>query len=158
MAGPISHRTYLSYIDKSREYYEAHGYEQPYRWAQFGDVPMTRLAKPLAECRVGMVTTAAVDPDDLLQPFVAPASPTPTSLATKHLHWHQAITNTEDLGSFLPIDHLNDLAESGRIGSTSERFYGTPTLYSQRRTMKNAAMVEQWCREDDVDVVLITPL
>lgn len=158
MANSISHRRYLSYIDKSREYYEAHGYDQPYRWAQFADVPMTPLAKPLSESRVGLVTTAAVDPSDLLHPFVASTEPAPTSLVTKHLHWHQAITNTDDLGSFLPIDHLTDAAAGGRIGSTSARFYGTPTLYSHRRTLKNAAMVEQWCREDEVDLLILTPL
>jgi len=158
MANSISHRTHLSYIDKSRDYYEAHGYEQPYKWAHFSDVPLTPLPKPLSECRVGLVTTAAIDPSDLLSPFAAPAAPAPTDLATKHLHWHQAVTNTDDLGSFLPIDHLNEHAANGRIGSTSDRFYGTPTLYSQRRTMKNAALVEQWCREDDVDLAVITPL
>ena len=51
MAQGISHRRYVSYIDKSREYYGASGYEQPYRWAHYEDVPFARLTKPLAQSR-----------------------------------------------------------------------------------------------------------
>jgi hypothetical protein len=38
MAQGISHRSYVSYIDKSREYYGVSSYERPYRWAHFEDV------------------------------------------------------------------------------------------------------------------------
>ena len=48
MAQGISHRSYVSYIDKSREYYSAQGYERPYRWARYEDVPFSPLAKPLS--------------------------------------------------------------------------------------------------------------
>jgi len=154
----LAHRSFVSYIDKSREYYAAHGYEQPYKWVAFDDVPFTRLTKPLSECTVGLATTSAVDPDQKLTTFVAPVEPRPTEMVTEHLHWHQAATTTDDLGSFLPFDHLQAEVDAGRIGAMSKRFYGTPTLYSQRRTNKNAAEIEQWCREDDVDLLLITPL
>ena len=33
-----SHRIFVSYIDKSREYYLARGYGNPYRWAHHGRV------------------------------------------------------------------------------------------------------------------------
>ena len=52
------YRSFVSYIDRSREYYAAHGYAQPYAWATLHDVPFTPLQKPLSECRVGLVTTA----------------------------------------------------------------------------------------------------
>lgn len=32
-------RSHVSYIDTSREYYAAHGYEQPYAWATNDDRP-----------------------------------------------------------------------------------------------------------------------
>ena len=41
---PQTHRRVVSYIDKSREYYEASGYDQPYRWAAFDTVPFTPMA------------------------------------------------------------------------------------------------------------------
>ena len=53
-----AYRSFVSYIDRSREYYAAHGYAQPYTWAYHDDAPFTPLKKPLSQCRVGMVTTA----------------------------------------------------------------------------------------------------
>ena len=62
MSQGISHRSYVSYIDKSREYYAASGYERPYRWARYDDVPFSPLTKPLSQCRLGVVTTADLGP------------------------------------------------------------------------------------------------
>ena len=49
-------RGFVSYIDKSREFYLAKGYGNPYRWASNPDAPFTPLTKPLAESRVALVT------------------------------------------------------------------------------------------------------
>ena len=50
--------TPLNYMQRTREYYAAHGYEKPYVWAQFDDIPFTPLAKPLADSKVTIVTTS----------------------------------------------------------------------------------------------------
>ena len=42
-----SRRSYVGYIDKSREYYAAHGYAQPYQWPYHQEVPFAPLSKPL---------------------------------------------------------------------------------------------------------------
>ncbi len=44
-----AYRVFVSYIDKSREYYAAHGYERPYRWSHNDESPFTALVKPLGE-------------------------------------------------------------------------------------------------------------
>ena len=49
----------IRYIERTRTYYQALGYGAPYEWAHFDDVPFHRLSKPLAQSRVGIVTTAA---------------------------------------------------------------------------------------------------
>jgi hypothetical protein len=49
-------------MDRSREYYAAQGYAQPYAWAHHQEVPFTPLRKPMSECRVGLVTTASAAP------------------------------------------------------------------------------------------------
>ena len=54
-----AHRVFVSYIDRTREFYLAQGYEKPYRWACFDDAPFCPLPKPLAECRLTLVTTAS---------------------------------------------------------------------------------------------------
>ena len=54
-----THDVPIGYMQRTREYYLALGYGEPYRWAHFAEVPFHRLAKPLASCRVAIVTTAA---------------------------------------------------------------------------------------------------
>ena len=174
-ARPMSqaHRNYVSYIDKSREFYAAHGYEQPYRWASNPSAPFTVLAKPLAECTVAVVTTSGIHRDDQQndpaqphdpaqpvpkRPFAAPSDPPPTRMFTDDLSWDKQATNTDDVESFLPLRRLQEAADAGRIGALSSRYYGVPTEYSQRRTAEDAITIEQWCREDGVDVVLLVPL
>ncbi len=55
-----SHRIFVSYMDKSREYYLASGYGNPYRWAHYENAPFAPLAKPLPQSRVALVSTAAL--------------------------------------------------------------------------------------------------
>jgi D-proline reductase (dithiol) PrdB len=164
------YRVAVSYIDKSREYYLAQGYGNPYKWAHFADVPFTPLKKPLADSRVALITTAslipggaAVDPDPEEMPapsaYCAPSDPAPKRLYTQHRFWDKDATHTDDLDSFFPIHRLRAYEDEGRIGSISPRFYGVPTDYSQRRTNEqDAPQVLAWCREDDVDVAILVPL
>lgn len=162
----IAFRTHVSYIDKSREYYAAHGYEHPYRWAKYAQVPFTTLSKPLSQARVGVVTTSAVPRTTALtgsggrkRSYAAPTFPIPEAMFTDDLSWDKDATTTDDVGSFLPLAHLRDLADSGRVGSVSPRFYGVPTDYSQRRTREvDAPDIVEWCREDAIDVALLVPL
>lgn len=153
-----AHRSYVSYIDKSREFYAAQGYAQPYRWATHHDAPFSRLNKPLSESRVAIVTTTRSLDHDELNPFSASSTPPPLAMATDHLSWHKEATHTDDVGSFLPLEHLETLAASGDIGSASPRFVGIPTIYSQRRTVTWAEEVLAVLHEDDVDVAVLVPL
>ncbi|MBI5877246.1 MAG: hypothetical protein HZB53_06325 [Chloroflexi bacterium] len=159
-----AHRVFVSYIDKSREYYRARGSANPYRWAYHTDTPFVPLAKPLAECRIGLITTAALPGDRrnvrerVKQVYAAPAVVQP-ALYTEHLFWHKEATHTRDIESYLPIQRLAESAEAGVIGSPSPRFYGVPTDYSQRKTESEyAPAILAHCRADAVDAVLLFPL
>jgi hypothetical protein len=163
------YRSFVSYIDRSREYYAAQGYPQPYAWAHYDDVPFTPLGKTLSECRVGLVTTAGrPQPDRIIdalelmrlrEPYADPSDPPPTRLFTDDLGWDKEATHTDDVDSFLPVNRLGEYAANGRIGSVSPRFYGVPTDYSQGRTSQSyAPRILEWCREDDVDAVLLSAL
>lgn len=152
-----SHRRVLSYIDASREFYAAHGYEQPYQWAVHDDAPFQPLSKPLDGANVAVVTTAF--PHGATQPkraMAVPSTPTPTSLFTADLSWHKEATHTDDVGSFLPLDALRRAGD--RIGSLNHRFFCVPTEYSQRATREDADQILEWCSEDAVDVVVLVPL
>jgi len=162
------HRRFVSYIDRTREYYAAQGYERPYRWAQFDDVPFTPLPAPLSELCVTLVTTASPQRGQRASDGVLRGSKEvwsgrtedpPESLYTDDLAWDKEATHTEDVESFLPIRKLRAFAEEGRIGSVAARFHGVPTDYSQRRTMEqDAPEILRRCREDGVDVALLVPL
>ncbi|MBW1785511.1 MAG: hypothetical protein JRK53_02655 [Deltaproteobacteria bacterium] len=43
------YRSFLSYIDLTREYYAAHGYSKPYTWISHEKVPFTKVEKPLSD-------------------------------------------------------------------------------------------------------------
>ena len=49
----------IPYMQRTRDYYLALGYGNPYRWAHFVDVPFTPLGTPLSRARVALITTAA---------------------------------------------------------------------------------------------------
>lgn len=162
-----AYRSFVSYIDRSREYYAAQGYTQPYAWAHHDDAPFTPLKKPLSECRVGLVTTAGkMDAEaeregrrKTRELYAMASNPAPMRLFTADLFWDKNATHTDDVDSFLPLNRLVDYAASGRIMSVSPRFYGVPTDYSQRRTsLQDAPKILAWCREDGVDAMLLSAL
>ena len=162
-----AHRSFTSYIDRSREYYAAQGYTKPYMWPHYDDVPFTPLRKPLIECRVGLVTTAGRPkppgavaamffPREL---YVEPANPPPQRLFTDDLFWDKKETHTEDVDSFMPVNRLGEYVTSKRIDSASPRFYGVPTDYSQSGTLERSCpQILEWCREDGLDAVLLSAL
>ena len=160
-------RSFLSYIDRSREYYGAQGYTEPFAWAHNRDVPFTALAKPLSECRIGLITTAGppgAEAQDLAdgkvtELYALPANPPPARLVTEGLAWDKESTHTDDVESYLPLNRLSEYAAEGRIGSASPRFYGVPTDYSVGRTLRRyAPQLLEWCREDGVDAALLSGL
>jgi len=156
-----AHRIFVSYIDKSREFYLARGHANPYRWAHYDNAPFTSLTKPLRECRVGLVTTAALGKEtaQIKQVYSSVTDPPPASMYTDHRSWDKKATHTRDVESFLPVRRLSEFAAAGRVDSVSPRFYGAPTDFSQRLTVEEyAPAVLEYCRADHVDAVLLVPL
>lgn len=162
------YRSFISYIDRTREFYSAQGYDRPYCWAQYDDAPFTPLPAPLSELRVTLITTASPLTDATTvngvlrgdkQVWSGSIEEPPEALFTDDLSWDKETTHTNDVESFLPIRQLQAFAKEGRIGSVAPRFHGVPTDYSQRSTITHdAPEILRRCREDDVDVALLVPL
>jgi len=144
------HDVPVPYMLRTRTYYAALGYEQPYRWAQYVDVPFTPLRKPLAEARVALITTAApYQPDKGDQGPGAPynsaakfyrvysvaTDPAP-DLRISHVGIDRKHTTAEDPRSWLPLIQLQRAAASGRIGGLAPRIHGAPTNRSHRTTLE----------------------
>jgi len=152
------------YMERTRAWYEAQGYERAYRWAHFDDVPFAHLAKPLSDCRVALVTTGSeIGPDGgpVLPKRVyrhAVASP-PERLYSDDLGWDKQATHMDDRASYLPLEALQELVAAGWIGSLTKDFHGVPTEYSQRRTIEiDAPELLGNLRDDGADAALLVPI
>lgn len=159
-----THPTFVSYIDKSREYYAARGYANPYRWAHFDEVPFSALRRPLSESAVTLITTAhhiptAGETPSLRNVYSLPSDPIPAALSTDGLFWDRLATHTDDLDSYCPLHRLQEYAREGRIGQLAPRFHGVPTEYSQRLTReRDAPEALRRCRADGAAAAILVPL
>ncbi len=154
----------VGYMDRTREYYRALGYEKDYVWAHFDDVPFARLAKPLGEARIGLVTTAHPpdksnhDAKGIRHVWSGNVEPLP-ELNTDNLAWDRESTHTRDRESFLPIEAVKGWIGQGLVGSLAPRFHGAPTGYSQRKTNEvDAPEILARLKQDRVDAVFISAL
>lgn len=155
---------YVRYMERTREYYRAQGFEEPYRWAHFEDVPFTTLGKPLSDCVITLITTAGLVWDGPLGEGPLPSVYTvssedpPERLYTGHRSWDKVATHTNDLDSFFPVHRMQELAASGRF-RIARRCIGVPTEYSHRATLEeDAPEALRICREDHVDAAVLVPL
>jgi len=162
----------IRYIDRSRAYYLALGYDNPYRWAHNQDVPFTALSRPLTRSRVGLITTAAPFRPDagdqgpwarynasakFTEVYSMPIDP-PPDLRISHVGYDRKHTSAEDINSYLPLQRLKEVATDGRIGELNSRFYAVPTLRSQRLTTeRDAPRILDMCREDGIDAAILVP-
>lgn len=160
----------VAYMQRTRDWYLALGYGNPYRWAHHDDVPFQPLPRPLVQCTVAIVTTAA--PFD---PAKGPQGPgAPYNAAAKfyevysgdtaadhdlriaHVAIDRRHTSLADSGAWFPLPALRQAAARGRIGRVAPRFHGAPTNRSQRRTIEvDAPEIVARCRADGVDAALL---
>jgi hypothetical protein len=158
--------SHVRYIDKTREYYASEGYTTPYRWAHFDEIPFAPLARPLAACRVGLVTTSELAvrdaPRDLEAELRREVYALGTDLPVERLvstkaAYDRYATTLDDVDAYLPLTHLRDLVAEGRIRGLAPRFQVVYSEYSHRKTMTvDAEVVLAQCREDRVDVAVLT--
>ena len=166
------HDVPIPYMQRTRDYYLALGYGNPYRWAHFDAVPFTPLPRPLAQARVALITTAAP-----YQPGVGDQGPgAPYNAAAKfytvysdsadsvpdlrisHVGYDRKHTRAEDPNTWLPLARLQHAVKSGRIGALTPRFHGAPTNRSHRTTVEtDAPELLRRCREDGADAVILVP-
>jgi len=161
----------IAYIERTREYYLALGYGNPYVWAHYADVPFQPLKKPLARSRVALVTTAApYQPDKGEQgpgaPYNAAAkfysvysgdTSVDHDLRIAHVAIDRKHTSMEDNGTWFPLPALRPAAAAGRI-RLAPRFHGAPTNRSQSHTIEvDAPEILRRCVEDEVDAAILVP-
>ena len=164
----------LAYIERTRAWYLALGFETPYVWAdnRTEPTPFTRLGKPLSDAAVALITTAALyDPAKGDQgpgaayngsaKFFTPYRHSTAEAADtriSHIAYDRAHTSAVDQRAWFPLDASKATERAGRIGSAGAYFYGAPTNRSQRVTREvDAPALLEMLHEDGVDAVVLVP-
>ncbi|MFK7862963.1 MAG: hypothetical protein AB8B95_01935 [Pseudohongiellaceae bacterium] len=152
----------VPYMERTRDYYRAQGYQSDYQWAQHTEAPFSPLGRPLSSSKIAVITTAMPDSYEgksRRAVYSTPICPIPAALYTEELSWHHSVTHTNDVPSFLPLEQLQDLVNEGKIGSITEDFHSLPTEYSQRTTIEqDGPEILKRCQEQQADVALLVPL
>ena len=162
----------IAYRARIRQYYLALGYTHPYQWAHYLDVPFTPLSKPLSECSVALVTTAAPFKPGAgdqgpgapyngaakfysLYEFDVTSAP---DLRISHVAYDRDYTHAKDSNTWLPIEQLMLAEDKGVIGKLSVTGFGLPTNRSQRTTIESDCpdLLDGLMR-DEVDAVVLVP-
>ena len=162
----------VRYIERTRSYYLGLGYENPYVWAHYIDVPFTPLRKPLAQSVLGLITTAVpYDPNKGAQgqgaPYNAAAKfyqPYQKSLhgdldlRIAHVGVDRKNADMEDINCWFPLGAAKRSIAAGRVKTLSSHFYGLPTNRSQRHTLEvDAPLILEMLKADGVDVAVLIP-
>lgn len=161
----------IAYIARTRAYYLALGYDNPYRWAHHPDAPFAPLARPLAETRLALVTTAA--PFEPAKGDQGPGAAynagakfyevyarrfdAPHDLRISHIAYDRAHHRADDPESWLPLAALRAAFAAGRA-LAAPRLYGLPTNRSQARTRDvDAPALVAAMLADGVEAALFVP-
>lgn len=136
-----------------------------------GVIPFTPLTKPLADCRVALITTGGIhlpeqaafdmtNPDGDAGYRVIPGDADLMQLTITHKYYDHRDADA-DRNIIFPLDHLRDLARQAVIGSVAPRHFGFMGHIDGDQIAvlneQSAAAVAAMLREDQVDCVLLTP-
>jgi hypothetical protein len=161
----------IAYMQRTRDWYLALGYGNPYEWAHHREVPFQPLEKPLSNSRVTLITTAAP-----YQPGKGDQGPGAAynagakffsvysgdtgvdhDLRVAHVAIDRKHTSMEDSGTWFPLPALRTFAASGRV-LLAPRFHGAPTNRSQSHTVAvDAPEILARCLEDETDAAVLVP-
>lgn len=136
--------------------------------AQVNDTsPHTLLAKPLAACRVALVTTAGLHPrgdrpfgpGDSSYRVIPSGTPTADILQSHTSLGFDRVPFMRDINISFPIDRLRELVARGEVGEVA------PNCYSVMGALRDVARLDsetgpelgRRLRAEGVDAVLITP-
>ncbi|MBK9080645.1 MAG: glycine reductase [Rhizobiales bacterium] len=156
---------------RTRAYYLALGYDNPYRWAHHVDAPFAPLSKPLAQTRLALVVTAAPFQEGKGDqgpgaPYNAAAkfyevysrpSDADADLRISHIAYDRAHNRADDPSCWFPLPPMRRLAAEGRF-RLAARIHGLPTNRSRQRTEEvDAPDLVARLREDGAQAAIFVP-
>lgn len=155
-----SHDAPIPYMQRTRTMYQAIGYN-PYRWAQYAEVPFQPLAKPLAGSRVTLIVTAApyqegkgdqgpgaaYNAGAKFYEVLALPSDRDHDMRISHIAYDRVHSPATDQNAWFPLPMLRRFVQEGRIGGLTPHVLGarptaataTPSPSTPRRSCAAAA-------------------
>jgi len=148
------------------------------RWATLGppqQIPWTPMAKPLAQCTLSNVSSAAIalktdHPFDQAierrDPWFAdpsyrviPRTATTANIRVCHLHINPSFIE-RDLNCALPLERLNELEAQGEIGRSAPSHYSFMgyTVRPEALLRDSVPGIIRQLREECVDAVVLVPV
>jgi len=161
----------IEYIQRTRDYYGLLGYPA-YQWAQNPADLLCGLARPLAESKLALITTAAPLQAGLgdqgpgapynaaakfFEGYEALLEPVP-DLRISHIAYDRLHCDADDPNTWLPIAALTAAVNDGIVGELAAKLIGVPTNRSQRVTQtQDAPAALAACRRQQVQAALLVP-
>jgi len=131
-------------------------------------VAFVHPTKPLAECRLGLVSTGGIhlrsqQPFDIVDPdgdWTVREIPTATpaaEIAITHSHYNHTDAD-EDINCIFPIERLHDLVAAGFLGSLTDVFFGMMGFIPNGTHVSDdaAPQIVQRLSEEGAEVVLLS--
>lgn len=158
----------VQYIERTRATYDKLGYP-PYRWFHADSPPaFTKVSKPLADSRLGMISTAGT----YIQGQVAYYYQDDTGIRTigndtpvgkirfSHITENYLAEARKDPGTVFPLESLQVLQSEGVIGELAENYYACMGgIYSQNRVRQELIPnLQAVIQEQALDLLLLVPL
>lgn len=159
----------VGYMARTRAWYLALGYDNPYRWAHYLDVPFQPLRSELSQSTLTLITTASpFDPSKGDQSpkarynaaakfyeVYSGASELDHDVRVVHVAIDRKHSPMTDPNSWFPLPMLREQARQGRF-RLGARFHGAPTNRSQRQTLEvDCPELLARCRQDATDVAVL---
>ncbi len=138
-------------------------------------IPWTPLAKPLPQCTIALVSSAALAlasdrafdlQIERLDPWfsdpsyrVLPRNTRTGEVRIYHLHINPAFA-TEDLNCVMPLERLAELAGLGEVGDSAPSHYSYVgyTLRPERLLRETVASIVARMQQERVDAVVLVPV
>jgi D-proline reductase (dithiol) PrdB len=158
----------IHYMQAIKARYESLGYT-PYRWFEADSPPpFTPLSKPLAACRVGLLSTSGAYAlgqrayhykDDTSIRALSSAMDL-ADLRFSHITENYLLDAKRDPGCILPLAALRELRDDGTVGSLAARVFSRMGgVYSQRRVREETApALFDAFKAEDVDCALLVAM
>jgi D-proline reductase (dithiol) PrdB len=133
---------------------------------QFDETPFVKLDKPLSECRVSLLSTAAIQKRDdklfwrgAVDYRVIPGDVDHGEIIMSHSSVNFDRSGFQrDLNVCFPLERLHELAEQGVIGSVGAFHYSVIGGSEPEKLEDSAREIARMLKQDGVDILFLVPI